>query len=879
MRVYQVFLQRLRSVFKKSRADADLERELEIHLEQLVKESVASGMSESEARILAGRQFGSLENTKEECRDARRVNLIDNLMRDVRYALRIIWTKLSFSVPILLTLAFGIGANIAIFSVVNAVLIRSLPYSEPEKLVGVSNSAVFSGQVVNDWPLTLEMYAVYNQQAQSFADFGIWTSGAAAVTSVGDPEQVATVSMTHGVLPALGVQPYLGRWFSSVDEVPGAQKAVILSYKYWQRKFGGDHRVLGQLLLIDFVPYQVVGVMPRGFEFLNVDPDVFLAQTVATGALGSKDADNLGVARLKRGVSLSQADQDLARVLSNWAAGDADGGQALQELRVKPHIHSLKKDVIGDVGPVLEILMGALVIVLLLVCANVANLVQVRAQARREEFAIRTALGASRWRIALQLIVESLALSTLGGIAGLTLAYAAIRVLVTHGPSTLPRITEIRLDATSLFFALACSFLSGTLFGLVALLKSGLSSRLQNARGATPSVERLHAQDALVVVQVALALVLLIGAGLLVRSFVALSEVKPGFTHPEQIQTVRLFIPEAQIPQPEHVAQMQADILRELAAIPGVSAAGYATALPLELEYRNGYPVSIEGKTPIDRTPPNRTVKSISPGLFTALGTRLIAGRDFTWNDMVSPPRTAIISENMARENWLAPQDALGKRIRTGTGPWIVIVGVTENVYDDGVDQRPPGIVYFPGLRRGVAFALRSNLAGTAGLLKEIRAKIHAVDSSLPLVHVRTLGDLDRLTMQRRSFVLVLLGISAVIAVTLSIIGVYGVLAYAVAQRRREIGIRVAVGAEPGAIKALFLRQGLMLAGLGGAVGLLSARAISHWLSSLLFGVTPVDPLTFGISGAIILAAAVTASYVPSRRASSLHPIDALRSD
>jgi predicted permease len=879
MRIYRVFMHRLRSIFRKSRADAELQREIEIHLEQLVKEAVASGMNESEARRMARRQFGSLEKTKEECRDTRRVNVIDNFARDARYALRMIWSKRSFSVPALLTLALGIGANIAIFSVVNAVLIRSLPYAEPEKLVGVSNSAVFSGQVINDWPLSLDMYTAYEEQARSFADFGVWTAGAAAVTG-GDPEQLATVAMTHGVLRALGVQPYLGRWFSSADEAPGAQKAVILSYKYWQRRFGGDGRVLGQLILIDFVSYQVVGVMPRSFAFLNVDPDVFLAQNVTSGAPGSGDADCSGVARLKPGVTLAQASQDLARVLSIWGAGNSQWGQALEELRVKPNVHPLKQDVVGDVGAVLKILMGALIIVLLLVCANVANLVQVRAQARREEFAVRAALGASRGRIAGQLIVESLALATLGGGASVGFAYAALRLLITHGPKSLPRISEIGIDGTSILFAVTCSLLSGLLFGSIALMKSGLSSRLQNARGTSASAEQLHAQNVLVVVQVALALVLSVGAGLLVRSFLALSAVKPGFTHPEQIQTIRLFIPEGQIGEPERVAQMQSEILHEVAAIPGVTAAGFGTALPLELEYHNGNPVSVEGKSAVGRIPPNRTVKYVSPGLFAALGTRLIAGRDFVWSDLVSQYRVAIVSENMARENWGDPGGALGERIRTGTdGPWSVIVGVAENVYDDGIDREPPGIVYFPGARRSVAFALRSSRAGTEGLLKEITGKIRAVDSSLPLASVRTLSDLNQLAMERRSFALVLLGIAAGMAVTLSIIGVYGVLAYAVAQRRKEISIRVAVGAEPRTIKALFLRQGLILACLGGAIGLVSARAVCHWLATLLFGVKPDDPVTYGVSCMVIVAAALAASYVPSRRAASLDPIEALRSD
>ena len=879
MRIYRVFVHRLRSIFRRSRAEASLQFEIDTHVEQLVKEALAAGMSETEARMMARRHFGSLEKTKEECRDARRVALIDNFMRDSRYALRMIWTRRGFSVPALLTLALGIGANIAIFTVLDAVLIRPLPYAKPERLVGVSNSAVFSGEVVNDWPLSLEMYSAYNDQAQSFADLGVWTPGAAAVTGGGDPEQVPTVAMTHGVLAALGVRPYFGRWFSSADEAPGAQKAAILSYRYWQRRFGGDRRVLGRLVDIDFVPHEVVGVMPRDFEFLNVDPDVFVAQTVAAGAPGSRDADFFGVARLKPDVSFAQANQDLARVLSISGGGSQAWRQALQELRVKPNVHSLKQDVVGDVGPFLKVLMGVLVIVLLLVCANVANLVQVRAQARRDEFAIRTALGAGRGRVAQQLIVESLALAILGGTAGLALASAGLWVLVTHGPA-LPRVTEISLDSTSLLFALACSVLSGILFGFIALVRSGLSDRPKHTRGATANEEQVQAQNVLVVAQVALALVLMVGAGLLVRSFIALNNVKPGFTHPDQIQTIRLFIPEAQIPDPARAVQMQTDILHELAAIPGVTAAGFATALPLELQYRNGNPVSVEGKTPPGRIPPNRTIKSVSPGLFTALGTRLIAGRDFAWTDMVNPSRVAIISENMARENWGDASVALGRRIRVGTdGPWKVIVGVAEDVHDAGVDQPAPTLVYFPGARRSVSFALQTSRAGTESLLKELTQKIHAVDSSAPVGKVRTLGDLNKLAMERRSFALVLLAIAAVMAVTLSIIGVYGVLAYAVAQRRKEISIRVAVGAEPRTIKALFLRQGFVLTCLGVIVGLIAARGGSHWMGSLLFQVEPGDPLTYGVAAAVTVTAALAASYLPSRRAASANPIEALRSD
>jgi putative ABC transport system permease protein len=820
------------------------------------------------------------------------LRFVESLVRDVRYALRTMRAKPSFTVSALLSLALGIGANIAIFSVVNAVLIRPLPYPDSGKLVGVYNSAVFSGQVFRDWPLSLDLYSAYKQGARSFQEFGVWTAGEVALTGLGDPEQIPAVWMTHGVLRALGAHPFLGRWFSSADELLGARRTVILSYAYWQQRFGGDPHVLNRLVLIDSVPHQVIGVMPRNFVFLDLAPDVLVPQLVGNDAPGAQDADHNGLARLKPGVTLAQANQDIARVLHIWG-GAAGTEQVLKQLRVRPNVHPLKQDVVGDVGSILEILMGALGLVLLLVCANVANLVQVRAQSRSQEFAIRAALGAGRGRIARELLVENFTLGALGGAIGLGLAYIGLRLLVAHGPANLPRIVEISIDSTGLLFALGASVASSVLFGFITVLKSGLSTRVQNARGASPGREQSRAQNALVVTQVALALVLLIGAGLLLRSFFALRSVKPGFTHPEQVQTVRLFIPEAQVPEPERVAQMQADILHNLSAIPGVTAVAFATALPLQPEYHNGNPVFVEGQTPVDRIPPNRTIKDASPGLFAALGARLIAGRDFTWADLLGRHRVAIVSENMARENWRDPRDAIGKRIRIGNGgPWSVVVGVAENVYDDGMDRQPPTLVYFPagvrppyqpgaapGVRRSVAFAIRSKRAGTEGLLKEMAAAIHSVDSSLPLARVQTLIDLYRLSMARASFALVLLGIAALMALTLAIVGVYGILAYSVAQRRREISIRVALGAEPLMVKVLFLRQGLILTCLGGAIGLIFARGLSHWLSSLLFGITPADPLTYGAAGALILAAAMSASYIPVQRAASLDPMEALRSE
>ncbi|MBZ5600798.1 MAG: ABC transporter permease [Acidobacteriia bacterium] len=879
-----------RRFFRRDPSDAEQREELDFYLDVTAEEYIARGMTPDEARAAARRKLGNTTLIREEVYRMNTVTLLESAWRDARHALRMIRTKPGFSIPALLSLALGIGGNIAIFSVVNAVLIRPLPYPEPDALVGVFNSAVFERQPIHDMPLSLGMYHAYENGAQSFQDFGVWTAGAATITGAGDPEQIATVTMTNGVLPALGVRPYLGRWFSREDNAERAQETAILSYGYWQRRFGGDAHVVGRVVLIDFVPHQVIGVMPRTFQFLNLAPDVLLPQHLPDGPIRSDEFNHSGIARLKPGVTVNGANQDIARVLALWGGAD-DVRQVVEQLRFKPQLRPLKQDVVGDAGVVLRTLMGALALVLLLVCANVANLVQVRTQSRRREFAIRAALGAGWGRIARELLVESLTLGILGGALGLGFAYAGIRLLVADGSANLPRLAGISIDSASLLFALACSAASSLAFGSIAILKSGRTAAMQNARGASASSEQLRAQNALVVAQVGLALVLLIGAGLMIRSFLALRSVAPGFTHPEQIETVRILIPKAQIPEPERVVRMQADLVARLASIPGVAAAGFASGLPMELEYHNGNVVAVEGRTPVGQIPPNRTTKQVSPGLFAAQGTRLIVGRDFTWDDVFSQRRIAIVSENMAHENWGDPRDALGKRIRIGEGPWMEVVGVVENVHDDGVDRPAPPTVYLragiaaaqPGtpaaVRRSVTLAIRSNRAATESFLREITAAIHAVNPNLPLAKVRTLNDVYRGSMARTSFALVLLGIAGAMALTLAVVGVYGVLAYAVAQRRREMSIRVALGAEPGLVQALFVRQGLMLACAGGALGLCSAAALSRWISSLLFGVAPLDPLTYGVSGAIILAAAVTASYIPARRAASVDPMETLRSD
>ncbi len=878
-----------RRFFQRDAADAEQRDELESYLELTAQEYVERGMDPSEAREAARKKLGNPTLIREEVYQMNTLMVVEGAARHVRHALRMIRTKPGFSIAALLSLALGIGANTAIFTLVNGVLIRPLPYPESEALVAVSNSVVFHGEVFNNVTISPGMYAAYRAGAQTLREFGVWEAGAATVTGVTESEQVVAITLTQGVLPALGVHPYLGRWFSTEDDTKGTPQTAILSHGYWQRRFGGDERVLGRVVVIDSLPRQVIGVMPQTFQFLDLTPDVFLPQRFPNGQLRPDEFSCSGLARLKPGVTIVQANQDIARVLRSW--GDSDRvSQMLNQLQVKPDLHLLKEEVVGDVSTALGVLMGALGLVLLLVCANVANLVLVRVQARRQEFSIRAALGAGWGRIALELMVESLTLGLLGGALGLAFAYGGLRLLITQGPSSLPRLGEISIDATSMLFALACSVGSSVLFGLIAILKCGLPGRVHNARSATQSAQQLRAQNVLVVTQVALAFVLLVASGLTIRSFLALRAVIPGFTQPEHIQTVRISIPEPQIPEPERVAQVQLAILERLAAIPGVAAVGFATGLPMESEYRNGMPVTVEGKTPEGQVPPNRAARRVSPGLFAALGARLIAGRDFTQDDILNRRPVAIVSENMARENWGAPRDAIGKRIRNG--PWTEVIGVVENIRLDGVDRPAPTTVFWragvdpasrpgarPGISRGVTLAIRSKRAATEGLLREITAAIHAVNPDLPLSKMRTLKDVYRLSLARTSFTLVLLGIAGAMALTLAVIGIYGVLAYAVAQRRREVSIRIAIGAQPGMVKTLFVRQGLILTGAGGTIGLASAIGLSRWISSLLFGVAALDPVTYAVSGAIVLVAALTASYIPARRAASVEPMEALRSE
>jgi len=901
MKALRRFFRRLISWTTSARDEDLLRAEIDDHIARQTSDNLRAGMTAVEARRQALLKFGNVDVARELYRDQSGLPIVETLLRDVRHALRRLRSTPVFTAAVLLTLALGIGANTAIFGVIDSVLIRPLAYPHAEDLVSIWHTQPASRTGISS--CTPSMYFTYREHNRSFQQFGVWNIGGASVTGGAEPEVLRALFVTYGVLDALDQPPLLGRWFSSADDAPGSPETVILTHGYWQRRFGGDRSILGRAMTINATSHTVIGVMPEAFRFQR-DPDLILPERFERSQVNLGTFAYQGLARLRPGVTMTQANADLARMLDIWLrAWPPPPGfdrAVFEQFRLGPRIQPLKQDIVGDVGTVLWVVMGTVGLVLLIACANVANLFLVRTDARRQELAIRAALGAGRRRIIVEMLVECLTLGVLGGTLGVALAYAALRVLVTTGPDTLPRLHEIRIDPSVLAFAFGVSLLSGLLFGLIPVFKyagARLAATLGGV-GRTIGRNREHhrARNALVAVQVALALVLMVGSGLMIRTFQQLRGVQPGFTHPEEIQIVHSSIPEAIAQDPVRVMRMWDEIRDQLAALPGVTSVGFASAAPLEAAvfgFRNIQSFYAEDQAlQTGQATTGRELRLIAPGFFSTMGTRLIAGRDFTGTDLYGKRPVAIVSENLAREWWHDPRAALGKRVReSSVAPWREVVGVVQDVYDNGMHVKAPAFAYLPALMdrylvfdreyvtRGGAFVIRSSRAGTEGLLKEVRQTIWSVNGRQPVSFVRTLETLYDQSMAQTSFTLVMLAIAGGVALLLGIVGIYGVIAYVVSQRTREIGIRIALGAQRAVVSGVFVRQGLLLAGAGVAVGLAAAAGLTQLMSSLLFGVTALDPLTYAAVAALLLVVSVLASYLPARRAMGIDPVDALRGE
>jgi predicted permease len=814
----------------------------------------------------------------------------------VKHALRRLRRSPAFTLTALVTLGAAIGANALIFSVVSAVVLKPLPFVNPDELVGVWHVApgLMSGDL-NQSPSTYFTY----REGGVFQDIGMWDNSAASITGRGDPERVDTLNVTDGTLTLLGVRPALGRTFTKEDDSPGSAETVILSHDYWMRAFGGNPAALGQSLNVDGSPRRIIGVLPDGFRFLRYNPALVLPFRFNRAELFVGNFSYQGVARLKPGSSMTQASADMARLIpgipDHFRMPPGFTRQMFDEVKLGPNLHALSQDLVGDVGRTLWILLGTVGIVLLVACANIANLFLVRAEGRQQELAVRASLGATATQVAGGLLSEALVLSLAAGAVGLALAYGGIRLLVLLNPARLPRLDEIAIDPMVVAFVLAISVVAGLLFGLLPVLKYAtprLAATLkEGSRGSSDGRERHRARNGLVIAQVALSLVLLVASGLMVRTFVAMRNVSPGFTNPADVLTVRIVIPEGVIKDDVEAALAHERIRETIGAIPGVTAVAMTSSITMDGLDSND-PIWVEDRpAPEGQIPPLRRYKWLSPDYFKTMGNRIVAGRDFTWDDVHGRRPVAIVSENLAREFWGTPAAALGKRVRNSPkNDWREVVGVAGDERDDGVTKAAPTIMFWPMamnnfwdnpvfVQRYLSYAIRTPRVHNTGFLREVQQAVWSINPNLPLARISTLERIYDQSMAQTSFALVVLGIAAAVAMLLGLVGIYGVIAYVVAQRRREVGIRMAIGASSGDVQRLFLQRGLILTGVGLALGVVASAAVMRLMAVLLFGVTPFDPVTYvaGVSG--LGAVALLATWLPARQATRVDPALALRSE
>lgn len=897
-------MQVLLRLFGRKRRYEDIDVSIREHIAERVDELVSEGSERKQAEQTARREFGNLALIEQRSREQWQWPALESLLADLKFTLRRLQKSPGFALTVLLTLAIGIGANTAVFSVVDGVLLKPLPYPNSDQLVALWLDAPGAPGLSNfeaGLRLSPSLYFTFADHNHTFQSLGVWAPSTANVTGIAEPEQANTLLISDGILQSLDVPPAFGRWFTASDQDPKGAKTVMLSYGFWKRRFSGDPHVIGRSLQLDAETREIVGVMPRGFRVVDRDFDLLVPLAFNRGSLVLAGFGFNGIGRLKPGVSLAGADADTSRLIETWMHSYSNGPGTnplyYRLWKITPQFRFLKQQVVGQVSDVLWLVMSTVGLVMLIACVNIANLLLVRAESRQHELSIRAALGAGRARIARELLFESLTLGLMGGLLAFAVAYGGLRLLIAFGPADLPRLSEVALDGRSIAFTFALSVLSGFLFGSIPAFKYSRAraseALTQASRAASIGRERQRSRKIMVVAQVAMALVLLVSALLMIRTFAALRNVAPGFSDPEHLLTMRIFIPDLLVADPVVTTRIEDEITEKIGAVPGVTSVGFSAGLPMEGIDPNWDELGVEGKRYEGGDPPLRLFNYVSPGYFRALGTRLVAGRDFTWSDIYTLNPYIVVSENFARENWGSASAAIGKRARQfRDSPWQVVIGVVEDVRHNGVGEKAPGIVYWPTMlyspytrkptidsQRSVAFAVRSNRGGTASLFADIQRAVWSINGNLPVASEGTMEEIYAKSMERTSFTLAMLAIAGVMALSLGIIGIYGVISYAVSQRTREIGIRLALGAQKNELKWMFVRSALMLTAIGVGVGALAAAALTQSMKSLLFGISPLDPITYLVVPLVLAVAAVLASYLPAHRAASINPVEALRVD
>jgi len=880
-------LKYLAGKLNRRRAERELQEEIDAHLEMETREKIADGLSREEARYAAHRAFGSVSLATEDSRAWWGIGMLEELLQDLRYGARMLMKKPGFTLVAVLTLALGIGATTAIFSVVNAVLLRSLPYRDPDRLVLVGHRGEDQGSVT--FKATPPDFLEWRDQSNVFEQIAAYKSDTADLTFNGEPERLDAGIVSANLFATLGISPALGRAFTPEEDLAGGPLAVILSDGLWRRRFGGDPRVIGRAITVGDQSRTVVGIMPPGFRFPE-ESELWLPLALNVAKELSREAFLISVlARLKPGVTLEAAIADLSIILER-------NRQAFprQYLGVQVGVIGLSESLIGNVRPALLVMFGAVTFVLLIACANVANLLLAKSAARQKEMAIRAAIGAGRPRLVRQLLTESLLLSLAGGVAGLLVARWGVKLFVAMSPAGIARIDESGVDGRVLGFTCAVAVLTGLIAGIFPALQASKAAINQTlkAQSTGRTVWSGHGGigrrlPALMITELALALVLLIGAGLMIKSFLFLLAVPKGF-NPDGVLTLALRPSLAKYTRgsPQRIAYFQESLAR-VKALPGIQSASLTSFLPLGGGPNIRLFLEIEGRVPFEKKEPIFAANHISPDYFQTMGMQLRAGRPFTEQDGAETPKVVIINETLARR-FFRNENPIGHRLLIMQIP-LTIVGVVGDVYHQGLDQEVYPEVYFPymqtpryvymnlAVRVGSDQSHSADQSISAALATSIRNQMRTIDPNEPVNQVITMDERLSNSVAGRRFQMLLFGIFAAVALVIATVGIYGVISYAVSQKTHEIGIRMALGAQTSEVLKMVVWQGLRLALVGVGLGLAAALALTRVMKSLLFNVSATDPVIFASIALLLVGVALIASYIPARRATKVDPLQALR--
>jgi predicted permease len=877
--IFQLIRNRFRALAQKERLDVEMEEEMRAHVELGTRQNIEAGMSAEEARHAARRRFGWAESIKETCRDERGVGWIEVLGQDIRYGARMLRKNPGFTSVAVLMLALGIGACTAIFSVVNSVLLRPMPFPESDRLVVLREDKLPD---LADFAVAPGNYFSWREQTTSFENLAAELTGNFNLTGTGNPMRLNVRFITANYLATLRIHPLLGRDFRAEEETSGHEKVVLLSYGFWQRQFGGVSDILDRTMQLDGDTYTIIGVLPQDFRPENKS-DIYTPAVFGVQGRQNHGAHFLDITgRLKTGVTLDTARREMRVIAERMSEAFPNTNKGWGA-----NVTSLLDYAVGPSRPLFFSLLGAVGFLLLIACANVANLLLARATARAKEISVRVALGAKRARIIRQLLTESVLLSGLSALLALVVAQCGVHILVAYAPADLPRLAEIEVNARA--FALTCglAFITGITFGLVPALQAARVNPgeiLKSAgRGSSDGGQSRNLRSALVVVEVAVAFVLLAGAGLLIRSFVRLQNVRPGF-QPDNTVAVTVSLPGNKYGTAAQQAEFASHAITQLSVIPGVQKVGASVVLPFSGDDFN-LRFNIDGRPRVDPSVRQGTLYyAISPDYFLAMGVPLLRGRFFDSRDIAGRPRVAIINESMAKK-FFPNEDPVGKRINLSNGPesFREIVGIVGNVKhyrlnDEGeltlqtyepFAQQPYGFMTFVVRTQGPQ----------AGLVTGVRAAITTVDKDLPIVSVRPLTELVVVSLSRQRFLMFLFAVFSGAALLLSAMGIYGVISYSVTQRTGEIGIRMALGAQRAQVLGLIFRHGGQLIAVGLVAGLAGALALTRFIASMLFGISAYDPLTFALLAILLGGVAALACFLPARRATLVNPMVALRNE